>query len=241
MRLADLPTFMASLSGYMAQTGHAFPQVLGAVLANLQSIHPQIPSAWVLFEQQAHAAGRDPYAAIDIATFQNLIANAIRQPNNLLDATTRFMALCCDSLLALAAFIITFRKHLSAHCMLGALFPDGTLLVTIFINMVPKSIHPYLLSHNHGHIKEVLQDAVTHVRTPTTAAVAGQTPMDLGFIQEAEQREVAAPVAAELLAIAQQRLGIPACASTDDAAAGAPHSPHRLDNAEKACRAAKGL
>jgi hypothetical protein len=234
--LADLPTFMASLRGYMAQTGHAFPQVLGTVLANLQSIHPQIRSAWVLFEQQAHAADWDPYAAINIDALQNLIANAIRQPNDLLDATARFMALRCDSLLALAAFIITFREHLSALRMLGAQFPDGPLLVTIFINMVPESIHPYLLSRNHSHVEEVLQDAATHARTLTTAAVAGPTPMDLGFIQEVEQRGVAAPVAAELLAIAQQRLGTSGGASasrsggTSTKPSGGPPLPPSTDN-----------
>jgi hypothetical protein len=243
MRLANLPGFLSSLRGYQTQTGNPFPQVLGAVMANLQDMHPQVRAAWIRFEQQANAAGQDPYNALDMDGFRQLIANAVRQPNDLLDATARFMRLTCATALDIAGFIITFRDQLNVLAMLGAPFPDGPLLVNVFINMLPAIIRPYLLSRNHATIEDAILDAATHAQTPApfpaAARAARAGPMDLGFIQEAEQRGVAAPVAAELLAIAQQRLNTTPARPAPPAAAGPRRG--RLDDAERQRRSHGGL
>jgi hypothetical protein len=63
-------------------------------------------------------------------SFCQLIANTIHQPNDLLDATAQFMTMALD----IACFIIVFRNQLNIPAMLGAQFPNGLLLVNIFIN-----------------------------------------------------------------------------------------------------------
>jgi hypothetical protein len=85
--------------------------------------------------------------------------------------------------------------------------------------MLPTIICPYLLSRDQASIKDAIVDAATHAQTPAPLpAAAGAGPMEDSFIQEVDQHSVAAPVAAKLLAIAQQRLtstpARPACTNT---------------------------
>jgi hypothetical protein len=72
----------------------------------------------------ACAAGQDLCAALDMDGFRQLIANAIHQPKDLLDATAQYMGLCCNTALGIASFIIMFRNQLNTLHMLGAPFSN---------------------------------------------------------------------------------------------------------------------
>ncbi len=144
----------------------------------------------------------------DIAenAFRDLITNAIRSPNDIMDATQRFQALVCHSCADIPAFIVTFQNALSELATLGAAFPDGLLLVSFFIGMLPVSVRAQMVARNHQTIEPALTDAATHAQAPAAPARLPADPMQLGHLNDSEEAGAPEPVAAAGVARATEQL-----------------------------------
>lgn len=219
--MADLPVFFTSFRAFLAETNppRTLAQGLASFVANLGLMDPRIGNAWMLWDAQAIAQNLDPFGITE-ADFRRLITNAIRAPNDVLDATQRFLNLSCATCLQIPAFILAFRHLLAELAMLDAGFPDGVLLVAVFIGMLPVTIRPYLLSRNHQNIEAALVDAATHAQHPPPAT----QPMQLGHIEEEagarEETTAVARATEQILAALAQRVTTPVRAPRPAPAAG---------------------
>jgi hypothetical protein len=196
---------------------------------------PRVANAWLLWDAQANLQNQNPFDITE-AAFRALVVSAIRAPNDILDASQRFKNLSCKTCLQIPAFVLAFRAMLAELAMLDAGFPDGVLLVALFIGMLPVAVRPSLLSKNHKTIEAALNDAATHAQHSSDNT---SDPMDLGYIEEAGAREEPPPSAVErateqLLAALNQRIATPGRAPRPaGAATGAATRRNRLTPEER--------
>jgi hypothetical protein len=228
-KMSDLSTFFAEFAAFLlsAAPPRTLAQGLALFVTSLSLMVSRVRLAWLGWVARAAAQNFNPFEITENA-FRELITNAIRSPNDVMDATQRFQALICRSCADIPAFIVTFQNALSELATLGAAFPDGPLLVSFFIGMLPVSVRAQMVARNHQTIEPALTDAATHAQAPAALARPSADPMHLGHLNESEEAGAGLARATErLLNAIAQRIATPVPAQA------ATRAPRRLSAEER--------
>jgi hypothetical protein len=205
-KMRDLSTFFAEFGAFLLSSNppRTLAQGLTLFVTSLSLMDSRVRLAWLGWVARAGAQNLNPFDITENA-FRDLFTNAIRSPNDIMDAKQCFQALICRSCADIPAFIVTFQNTLSEFATLGAAFPDGPLLVSFFIGMLPVSVRAQMVARNHQTIKPALTDAATHAQAPAALASPPADPMQLGHLDESEEAGAPEPVAAARYQAASQR------------------------------------
>jgi hypothetical protein len=239
--MSDLSTFFAEFAAFLLSSNppRTLPQGLALFATSLSLMDSRVRLAWLGWVARAATQNVNCFEIAENA-FRELIINAIRSPNDIMDATQRFQALVCRSCADIPAFIVTFQNALSELTTLGAAFPDGLLLISFFIGMLPVSVRAQMVARNHQTIEAALTDAATHAQASAAPARPSADPMQLGHLDDSEEAGAPEPVAAagvarateQLLNAIAQRIATPVRPQAATGAAGGRH-PRRLTPEER--------
>jgi hypothetical protein len=206
-KMSDLSTFFAEFAAFLLSSNppRMLPQGLTLFATSLSLMDSRVRLAWLGWVARTATQNVNCFDIAENA-FRKLIINAIRSPNDIMDATQRFQALVCHSCADIPAFIVTFQNALSELTTLGAAFPDGLLLVSFFIGMLPVSVRAQMVARNHQTIKPALTDTATHAQAPAAPARPPADPMQLGHLDDSEEAGAPEPAAAGVARAAEQLL-----------------------------------
>jgi hypothetical protein len=87
-------------------------QGLPFFVASLSMMDSCVQLVWLAWVAQAAAKNQNPYNITENA-FRNLVTDAVRSPNNIMDAKQCFQALICSLCNDIPVFIVTFQNALS--------------------------------------------------------------------------------------------------------------------------------
>lgn len=246
-RLTDIQLFFIALFSWMHITNPAktLAQGLAALMTRLTVMDPRVRVALSQHFTTAQAAGKDPFAISD-TEFQELILGAVRNPNDVMEATQRFLRLSCRSCADIPHFNVTFMHAIQELQTLQAPFADGQLLVAFYIGMLPPSVRAPLIAANHKTLAPAIAAAATHAQGGIVASTSA--PMELGHVQEEPatgahdllpQSDVARATE-QLLAAITQRIATPQRTGGGAARGGRPFRS-RLSDEERQRRSSNNL
>jgi hypothetical protein len=187
----------------------------------------RVQLAWLGWVARAAAQNLNPFEITE-NTFRYLITNAIRFPNNIMDA----MQVSKRSSVVHVLISLHLLSHSRTLCLSLPLWVLLFLMVpfcqvAFFIGMLPVSVHTQMVARNHQTIEPALTDTATHAQAPTALACPPADPMQLSHLNESEEAGAPEPVAVagvarateQLLNAIAQRITTPVCpqAATDAA------------------------